>query len=211
MSALPARSASLCSSLPVALIALPLAKAGLQVTGIDRSEAMLTIARCKLAALPAPVQGRLTLINQDMSTLNLGQRFGFVFVPFRSFQALLTIDLQRKSLEAIRRHLEPTGRLALHLFDPRLDLLTGPSVTVPGHSGTHLRLGAAMWVRFSDARARRSRSPDDRGRHLYRFPRRPLSPAITVLTSSTLFSRPGLLNATLTPEERARIAGCKIS
>jgi ubiquinone/menaquinone biosynthesis C-methylase UbiE len=122
-------------------IALPLAKAGLHVTGVDRSEAMLAIARRKLAALLGPVQGSLTLVNQDMSALNLGQRFGCVFVPFRSFQALLTIDLQRKSLEAIRRHLEPSGRLALHLFDPRLDLLTGASVTVPGHSGTHPQTG----------------------------------------------------------------------
>ena len=98
---------------------------------------MLAIARRKLAALPAPVQGRLTLVNQDMRALNLGRRFGFVFVPFRSFQALLTIDLQRKSLEAIRRHLEPTGRLALQLFDPRLDLLIDASVRLPGPSGTH--------------------------------------------------------------------------
>ena len=122
-------------------IALPLAQAGLQVTGVDRSEAMLTIARRKLAALPSSVQGRTTLIHQDMSALNLGRRFGFVFVPFRSFQALLTIDLQRKSLEGIRRHLEPTGRLALHLFDPRLDLLIDANVTLPGLSGTHPETG----------------------------------------------------------------------
>jgi ubiquinone/menaquinone biosynthesis C-methylase UbiE len=104
-------------------IALPLAKAGLHVTGVDRSDAMLTTARRKLAMLPASVQERLSLVDQDMSALSLGRRFGFVFVPFRSFQHLLTIDLQRKSLEAIRRHLEPAGRLALHLFDPRLDWL----------------------------------------------------------------------------------------
>ena len=122
-------------------IALPLAKAGLHVTGVDRSEAMLTIARCKLAALPASVQERLNFVNQDMSALDLGGRFGFVFVPFRSFQALLTIDLQRKSLEAIRRHLEPTGRLALHLFDPRLDLLINANVRLPGLSGTHPETG----------------------------------------------------------------------
>ena len=70
-------------------IALPLAKAGLHVTGVDRSEAMLAMARRKLAALLGPVQGSLTLVNQDMSALNLGQRFGCVFVPFRSFQALI--------------------------------------------------------------------------------------------------------------------------
>jgi hypothetical protein len=83
------------------------------------------------------VQACVTLVNQDMSALNFGRRFGFVFVPFRSFQALLTIDLQRKSLEAIRRPLEPTGRLALHLFDPRLDLLIDASIRLPGLSGTH--------------------------------------------------------------------------
>ncbi len=121
-------------------IALPLANAGLHVTGVDRSEAMLTIARRKLAALPASMQERLTLVNQDMSVLNLDRRFGFV-VPFRSFQHLLTIDLQRKSLEAIRHHLEPIGRLALHLFDPRLDLLIGANTTPQGLSGTHPETG----------------------------------------------------------------------
>jgi len=118
-------------------IALPLAKAGLHVTGVDRSEAMLTIARRKLAALAASVQEQVTLVNQDISALNLGRHFGFIFVPARSFQHLLAIDLQRKSLEAIRRHLEPTSRLTLHLFDPRLDLLIDANTTLPGLSGTH--------------------------------------------------------------------------
>jgi len=122
-------------------IALSLAEAGLHVTGVDRSEAMLTIARRKRAALPASVQEHLTLVNQDMSVLNLHRRFGFVFVPFRSFQHLLAIDLQRKSLEAIRHHLEPTGRLVLHLFDPRLDFLIDANTTLPRLSGTHPETG----------------------------------------------------------------------
>ena len=118
-------------------IALPLAEAGLDVTGVDYSESMLAIASRKVAALPAEVRDRLTLVNQEMSELNLGRRFAFIFTPARSFQHLLTIDLQRKTLEAIRRHLAPNGRLALHLFDPRLDLLIdegAPSATL---SGTH--------------------------------------------------------------------------
>jgi hypothetical protein len=72
-----------------------------------------------------------------MSQLNLGLRFGFVFVPARSFQHLLTIDLQRRSLEAIHRHLEPTGQVVLHLFDPRLDLLIDSNSIRPVLSGTH--------------------------------------------------------------------------
>ncbi len=122
-------------------VALPLAKAGLQVTGVDRSEAMLTIARRKLAALPASVRERLSLVNQDMSALNLDRDFGLILVPFRSFQSLLTIDLQRRSLEAIRPHMAPTGRLILHLFDPRLDWLIDPKAIRPKLSGTHPETG----------------------------------------------------------------------
>jgi SAM-dependent methyltransferase len=118
-------------------IALALAEKGFDVTGVDVSDGMLTVARRKAAGRPACVRDRLALINQDMSELDLGRRFSFVFVPARSFQHLLTIDLQRKSLQAIHRHLEPTGRLALHLFDPRLDMLSEPKTAVTALSGIH--------------------------------------------------------------------------
>src|SRR5690349_17359388 len=84
-------------------ITLALAQSGLAITGVDISDGMLSAARRKAAARPASVQQRLTLIQQDMSELSLGRRFGLVFVPARSFQHLLTIDLQRKSLEAMHR------------------------------------------------------------------------------------------------------------
>jgi ubiquinone/menaquinone biosynthesis C-methylase UbiE len=122
-------------------IALALAERGFDITGIDVSDGMLTMARRKAAGRPASVRDRLTLINQDMSRLNLGRRFDFVFVPFRAFQHLLTIDEQPKSLEAVRRHLKPTGRLALHSFDPRLDLLIDANAALPGLSGSHPETG----------------------------------------------------------------------
>lgn len=122
-------------------IALALAAAGLDVVGIDSSEGMLTVARRKLIELPASVRRRVTLVHQDMSELNLGRHFGFIFVPFRSFQHLLTIALQRRCLDGIHRHLEPYGRLALHLFDPRLDLLTGASSPAAQLTGTHPATG----------------------------------------------------------------------
>jgi ubiquinone/menaquinone biosynthesis C-methylase UbiE len=59
-------------------IALPLAEAGHEVVAADRSNAMLAIARRKLAALPAAIQEHVTFINQQMSELNLGRRFGLV-------------------------------------------------------------------------------------------------------------------------------------
>jgi SAM-dependent methyltransferase len=129
-------------------ITVPLAQAGLEVTGVDLSEAMLAIARRKFAALPTSVQAHVNLINQDMTALNLGRCFNLVFLPFRSFQHVLTIDLQRKALKAIRRHLEPTGRLALHLFDPRLDFLCDANNPRQGFPALILRRVAAMSARF---------------------------------------------------------------
>jgi SAM-dependent methyltransferase len=104
-------------------IALPLAERGLDITGVDASDGMLAIAEHKSAVLPAEARRRITLVSQDMTELALDRRFGCIFVAFRSFQHILTTDLQRRSLAAIRRHLAPDGRLALHLFDPRLELL----------------------------------------------------------------------------------------
>ena len=40
-------------------------------------------------------------------------------------------------MEVIHRHLEPTGRVVLHLFDPRLDLLIDSNSIRPVLSGTH--------------------------------------------------------------------------
>ena len=104
-------------------IALPLAERGLDITGVDASDGMLAIAERKSAALPVAARRRLTLVSQDMTEFALDRRFGCIFVAFRSFQHILTVDLQRRALAAMRRHLAPDGRLALHLFDPRLELL----------------------------------------------------------------------------------------
>jgi ubiquinone/menaquinone biosynthesis C-methylase UbiE len=111
-------------------IALPLVESGLDVTGVDVSEGMLAIIRRKAAT------HRLTLVAQDMSELNIDRQFGCVIVAFRSFQHLLTIDLQRQTLAAIGRHLAPGGRVALHLFDPRLDLLIDETPRQPVLRGT---------------------------------------------------------------------------
>ena len=122
-------------------ITLALAAAGFDITGLDVSDGMLALARRKAAALPEGPRQRLTFVGQDMSALELGRRFSFVFVPFRSFQHLLTSDLQKQTLFAIHRHLEPGGRLALHLFDPRLDMLIDQGTPPPRQSGTHRPTG----------------------------------------------------------------------
>ncbi|MBI4616576.1 MAG: class I SAM-dependent methyltransferase [Planctomycetes bacterium] len=102
-------------------VSLALARAGFEVVGLDRSEAMIARAEEKSASLPAPDRARVQFVRGDMSDFDLGRAFGLVLVPFRAFQALLSPEAQRRSLARVLQHLAPGGRLVLDLFDPRLE------------------------------------------------------------------------------------------
>jgi len=105
-------------------VAIPLAEAGFDVVGFDRSAAMLAVAAERRRSLPADVRRRLRFVEGDMTDFRLGRRFGFIFAAFRVFMALPDEFAQRSALAAIRRHLRPGGLLSIDLFDPRLDMIT---------------------------------------------------------------------------------------
>jgi ubiquinone/menaquinone biosynthesis C-methylase UbiE len=136
-------------------VALPLARAGVRVTGLDISPHMLAVAQRK-AALEAPsVRGRLRLVQGDMSAFRLGRRFTLIIIPYRAFQALLERDEQRGCLACCARHLRPDGKLAINLFNPRLSRLAaegeveeGPD-EFPGPEGVMVRWTAR--TRFDTA------------------------------------------------------------
>lgn len=127
-------------------IAVDLAKAGIRVTGLDLSAAMLAIAAEKAAA--SGVARRLRLEFGDMRNFDLGrQKFGLVIVPYRAFQLLLTPEDQLAALAAFRRHLRRNGILALHLFDPDLRfLLPGASPPIDLGQGTDRDTGRPVEV-----------------------------------------------------------------
>lgn len=105
-------------------VLIPVAVAGVEVVGLDASPAMLAVAREKVAGLPSDVQARISLVEGDMRTFDLGAaRFSLVNIPFRAFLHLLNVDDQLSALAAIHRSLRPGGRLALAFFDPRLDVI----------------------------------------------------------------------------------------
>jgi SAM-dependent methyltransferase len=111
-------------------VALALAAAGLDVVGLDLAPDMLAAAAAKLARLPPAIRARVALHRGDMRGFQLGALFGTIIVPFRTFHLLLSEDDQRRCLAAIRRHLRPHGRLALHLFDPPTDIAARAGNTV---------------------------------------------------------------------------------
>lgn len=104
-------------------LTIPLAEAGFEIVGLDRSAPMLERAEARRARLPPEVRRRVRFVEGDMTDFRLGRRFELIFAAFRVFMSLLDSESQRRSLAAIRRHLRSDGRLSIDLFDPRFDLL----------------------------------------------------------------------------------------
>ncbi len=103
-------------------VAIPLARAGHEVVGLDLSPAMLKIAAAKCDADPE-IAGRLTFIEGNMAGFDLGRRFALVLIAARSFQHLADPAAQRSCLDCVRRHLVDGGELVIDMFDPKFELL----------------------------------------------------------------------------------------
>jgi SAM-dependent methyltransferase len=104
-------------------VLLPCARAGVPVVGLDVAPSMLDVLRQSLAREPDEVRARVRVVEGDMRSFDLGERFALVMLPFRSFQHMLTQDDQRAALRRLRAHLAPGGRLVLDLFNPNLAVL----------------------------------------------------------------------------------------
>jgi SAM-dependent methyltransferase len=102
-------------------VLLPLARQGYQITGVDLSLPMLRVARSKVAA--EDLSEQVTLSQQDMRELELGDRFNLAFAAINSFMHLLNTEDQLAALARIRHHLNPGGLLLLDLFNPDLNRL----------------------------------------------------------------------------------------
>ena len=102
-------------------VAVPLAAAGLRVTGVDLSTAMLARARERGEGL------RLRLVEGDVRTLDLGERFGAVLLPLGGLQHMATIAEVAAALATVARHLAPGGRAVVDVEAPHPDdWLPGP-------------------------------------------------------------------------------------
>jgi len=99
-------------------VTLEMAKAGFEGVGLEISKGMLDVARKKSKGLPEKVRKRITWVQADMRSFDLGRKFPFVFIPFRSFQQLITREDQESCLSCVRDHLIKGGRFVLPLFAP---------------------------------------------------------------------------------------------
>ena len=115
-------------------VTVPIAEAGVEIVGLDSSEAMLEVASRKLERLS--LESAATLAKGDMARLpaEYDGRFSLVIVPFRGFLSLLTVPEQEQTLYGVRRSLAPGGRLVFNVFVPELRMLVED-----GDTARHLR------------------------------------------------------------------------
>jgi SAM-dependent methyltransferase len=95
-------------------IALPLAERGVEVHGLDASEAMVTKLKAK------PGGDRIPVTIGDMADVPVEGRFTLVYLIFNTFFCLVTQDDQRRCFEKVAEHLEEGGVFVLEVFFPDL-------------------------------------------------------------------------------------------
>src|SRR5688572_21618322 len=105
---------------------LPLAQAGHRLVGLDASPHMLALTCDKLVAAGPEVAERARLVQGDLRSFELGQRFDLALIAVKSFSYLTSRSDQQLALERIVAHLRPGGRLALDLLHPALSWLAQP-------------------------------------------------------------------------------------
>jgi SAM-dependent methyltransferase len=94
-------------------IALPLARAGVSIVGIDRSGAMLDRARRRVRR--ARLTDRVHLVRGDIRHLPFRRRFAMVMAPYGVLQSLLRERDLAATLEAVHAALPRGGRFGLEL------------------------------------------------------------------------------------------------
>lgn len=101
-------------------ITITLAKLGFNISGLDLSSTMIDLANQKAqeASLTIP------FYNDDMRNFSINKKFGFIFVPYQSFQHLFTRKDVECCLKAVRNHLLPGGAFLIQVFNPYPPILS---------------------------------------------------------------------------------------
>src|SRR5215217_9236852 len=94
-------------------VAIPIARQGFAVTGLDVVPGMLEVARSKAAGLP------IRWIEGDARAFDLDERFRLIFLTGNAFQAFVTNADQEALLGRVRAHLHDEGLFAFETRNPR--------------------------------------------------------------------------------------------
>ena len=97
-------------------IAVPTARAGVPVIGVDSSQRMLDV--CRARAEEAGVAGLLDLRLGDLRRPPVAERVALVTSPFRALLHLASDEQRVQTFHAVRDLLVPGGRFVFDVFAP---------------------------------------------------------------------------------------------
>jgi SAM-dependent methyltransferase len=115
-------------------IALPLARRGVRVHGIDLSSAMVA----RLRAKPGAEQIEVTI--GDFATTEIEGTFSLAYLVFNTINNLTSQDEQVACFQNVSEHLEPDGCFVIEVGVPQLQRLP-PGETVRAFTVSPTRLG----------------------------------------------------------------------
>lgn len=100
-------------------VAIPLAKSGAKVTGLDASAEMLDFAKVKNSDSGTEIDW----IEGDMTKYDLKRKFDVLLCIHNSFCHLNTLDEIKAFFSCASMHMHDESRFVLQLFTPDLDIL----------------------------------------------------------------------------------------
>ncbi len=99
-------------------VSIPLARRGIEVTGLELSPKMLELGREH-----ASLEGvNVNFVLGDARDFKLEAQFPLVIAPFNALMHLYTVSDQDKALGCIKAHLEPGGAFAFDVYAPNFGL-----------------------------------------------------------------------------------------
>ena len=124
-------------------IGLPLAVRGVEVAGIELSEAMASRLRTKPGGAEIPV----TI--GDMADVPVDGEFALVFIVFNTFFMLTSQESQLQCFRNVAKHLVPGGRFLMHAFVPDVSRIEAGSHLGVREAGLdRVRLDATTYERI---------------------------------------------------------------
>lgn len=132
-------------------VALPMARSGIRVTGIDPSRPMLDHLEERLAKEPPRVRQRVRLVEGDMRETKLRERFPLVICPFNAALHLYSRPDVEAWLARSREHLTARGELVFDISMPNpSDLARDPSTAYRVPPFDHPSMGKVQYREHFD-------------------------------------------------------------
>lgn len=100
-------------------LTVPIAKDGHNICGVDYTSSMLEQAKVKASEAGLEIN----FIEADIRSLNLQEKFDFIFIPFNSIHHLYKNEDLFKAFNGVKNHLKEGGLFLLDCFNPNIQYI----------------------------------------------------------------------------------------